>query len=173
MNITDKGMHITEEEMNRAMKKYQKAKKKGELGVSVDVKTACALIAARFKKKDENSAPKPFVPKEFMDEDIEFFFHELEKESVLFEGKETKLLDRTSLPWVFVSKKIAAYVTRILRDDYSLYFAAARMANVTGYTGDSLRDLYRKMKASEEWPIGADVVDKALKRCNRHRLNKV
>ena len=97
----------------------------------------------------------------------------LGKETIIFEGKEKRILDRTSLPWTFVSKAIAAYVTHILHDEYSLYFAAANMSKVTTFASADLRDLYRRYEERGTLPVGADVVDKVCEKCKMRNINKM
>jgi len=114
-----------------------------------------------------------FVPEDFKSVDVEFFLQELGKETIIYEGNERRILDRTSLPWVFVSKAIAAYVTHILHDEYSLYFAAANMSKVTTFASADLRDLYRRYEERGTLPVGADVVDKVCKKCKMRNINKM
>lgn len=114
-----------------------------------------------------------FVPEDFKSVDVEFFLQELGKETIIYEGNERRILDRTSLPWVFVSKAIAAYVTHILHDEYSLYFAAADMSKVTNFASADLRDLFRKYEERGNAPIGADVVDKVLRKCKQRVVSKI
>lgn len=114
-----------------------------------------------------------FVPEDFKSVDVEFFLQELGKETIIYEGNERRILDRTSLPWVFVSKAIAAYVTHILHDEYSLYFAAANMSKVTTFASADLRDLYRRYEERGTLPVGADVVDKVCEKCKMRNINKM
>ena len=127
------------------------------------------------KYKEEPACKKRdfFVPEEFKSADVEFFLQELGKETIIYEGKEKRILDRTSLPWIFVSKAIAAYVTQILHDEYSLYFAAANMSKVTTFASADLRDLYRRYEERGTLPVGADVVDKVCEKCKMRNINKM
>ena len=141
------------------------------------IKQVEELVKPQRKEKDnrEPTCKKRdfFVPEDFKSVDVEFFLQELGKETIIYEGNERRILDRTSLPWVFVSKAIAAYVTHILHDEYSLYFAAANMSKVTTFASADLRDLYRRYEERGTLPVGADVVDKVCEKCKMRNINKM
>lgn len=102
---------------------------------------------------------KAFVPEEFKGEEVEAFFQAMEKKTVEYHRKKTRILDRSKLPWQFVSFKLAAYVASKL---YGFKIASpyARMEEVLGHDYGSLQSRLKNGSA-----IGALEVDEAYDEC--------
>lgn len=114
-------------------------------------------VQAIVVKKTTNCR-EAFVPEEFKDEKIEAFFHALEKATI--KSTREKILDRSKLPWVFASKRLACYVASRLFE-LRVTSPFARMEDVLG---DAYGSLHSRLK-KDEMPRGAGEVDDVLSKC--------
>ena len=96
----------------------------------------------KTEKHKEESKASAFVPASLKEDAIESFFQALEKKTIVNrKGEEQRLLDRSSLPWVFATKMLASYVAHILQERFSLLQAFSDIEKVAGYKPRSLRSL--------------------------------
>lgn len=114
-------------------------------------------VQATVMKKTTNCR-EAFVPEEFKEEAVEAFFHALENATIKSTRK--KILDRSKLPWVFASKRLACYVASLLFG-FKLTSPFARMEDVLG---DAYGSLHSRLK-NGEMPRGAGDVDDVLSKC--------
>lgn len=114
-------------------------------------------VQATVMKKTTNCR-EAFVPEEFKEESVEAFFHALENATINSTRK--KILDRSKLPWVFASKRLACYVASRLFE-FKLTSPFARMEDVLGDAYGSLHSRLEK----DEMPRGASEVDEVLLKC--------
>lgn len=114
-------------------------------------------VQATVMKKTTNCR-EAFVPEEFKEESVEAFFHALENATIKSTRK--KILDRSKLPWVFASKRLACYVASLLFG-FKLTSPFARMEDVLG---DAYGSLHSRLK-NGEMPRGAGDVDDVLSKC--------
>ena len=123
-----------------------------------------------LKKEISTHEVEVEVPASLLRDDVESFLRILERTTMKDRrGKELRILDRSSLPWKFATKALAAYIAQVLIDKFPVTQSFADIKTVAGYKCKNLHSLL----SDSGYPTGAKEVDMAYKKYKELKNNVI
>lgn len=123
-----------------------------------------------LKKEMSTNEVEVEVPASLLRDDVESFLRILEGTTMKDRrGKELRILDRSTLPWKFATKALAAYIAQVLIDKFPVTQSFADIKTVAGYKCKNLHSLL----SDSGYPTGAKEVDMAYKKYKELKNNVI